>query len=190
MSVCEIPTLKRIKNQSSTPYRTVQDALDKIDFRNQDNAGLYYLQHNWLFCDFWGVFTPTRQEVTVHQIPGIPPARWREFSEACNRYRNTAVTVPVTLEQPTRLETYTGGKFIGTPRKSDRRWLEEWISYEVYPVRGSVHQLNRKAVDSIRRLSGCRKLAWHATELDGVYCAIHPTTGEALGIISAIVPNK
>ena len=186
-AIAEIPTIKRVKNQASTPYRTIRHALESDVFpRYAEYAALYYIENNWLFSSAWAVWTPERQEIDVVQYPGT---RHEAFRGSCNACRNTACVHPVELLEPVRLESYIDAKFTGTPGKPDRRHVENWISYEAYPVAGADPQqwLNRRYVDTIRKLSRCRRPQWWQTEHQGIFHATDPTNSNHLiGIVAAI----
>lgn len=181
----EIPTLKRVKNQSSTPFRTIRQVLDsEVSPRYAEYAALYYLQTFWLFSGSWSVWTPERQEIDICQYPGT---RHEDFRAACNGYRNAACVEPIELGSPVRLEAYVSAGFTGRPGKPDRRHVENWISYEVYPVAGMDDKwLNRRYVDSIRRLSGVRNPQWWRTEREGIFHATDPKSGQLVGVVAAI----
>lgn len=184
--ITEIPTIKRVKNQASTPYRTIRHVLESdVSSRYAEYASLYYLETNWLFSGSWGVWTPQREEIDLVQNPGT---RHDGFRGSCNAYRNLAATEPVDLLDPVRIETYVDAKFIGTPGTRSRRHVENWISYEVYPVRGDkVNSLNRKFVDTIRKLSRCRRPQWFRTEHDCVFVATDPANnGQLIGLVAAV----
>lgn len=184
-TTAEIPTVKRVRNQSSAPFRTIRQVLETdVSQRYVEYAALYYLETNWLFSGSWGVWTPERQEIDLYQSPGTCH---EGFRGSCNGYRNTARVEPVELLEPVRIEAYVDAKFTGTPGTAGRRHVENWISYEVYPVRGDkVNSLNRKMVDSIRKLSKCRNPKWWRTERDGVFGATDPTSGQLVGILAAV----
>lgn len=181
----EIPTVKRVRNQASAPFRNIRHVLETdVSPRYAEYAAAYYLETNWLFSSSWGVWTPERQEIDVCQYPGTCH---EGFRGSCNGYRNTACLEPVELGEPVRIEAYVGAKFTGRPGKADRRHVENWISYEVYPVRGDkVNSLNRKMVDSIRKLSKCRNPKWWRTGRDGVFVATDPANGQLVGILAAV----
>ena len=185
--VTEIPTTKRVRNQSSTPFRTVRHVLESdVAQRYAEYASLYYSQHNWIFSGPWAVWTPQREEIDAVERPGT---RYESFQSTCNALRNTACVHPVELTEPVTLEAYVDQKFIGTPGKPDRKHVENWISYEAYPVAGADPQqwLSRKFVDSIRKLSGCRRPQWWQTEHKGIFHATDPGNGNQLiGIVAAI----
>lgn len=184
--ITEIPTIKRVKNQSSTPFRNVRHALENdIAPRYAEYAALYYLETNWLFSGAWGVWTPQREEIGDVQSPGI---RYVGFQGSCNAYRNLAATEPVELMAPITLEAYIDQKFVGTPGKPDRQHIENWISYEVYPIREDKRNtLNRRFVDSVRKLSKCRRPQWWRTEHDSVFFAIDPANnGQLIGLVAAV----
>ena len=89
---------------------------------------------------------------------------------------------------PIKIEAYVDAKFIGTPGKPDRQHVENWISYEVYPIAGTADQwLNRRFVDSIRKLSKCRNPQWWQTEHRGIFHATDPANGgQHIGMVAAI----
>ena len=185
-AIAEIPTIKRVKNQASTPYRSARHVLEvDVASRYAEYASLYYLETNWLFSGSWGVWTPERQEIDLVQSPGI---RQPGFRDSCNAYRNLKATEPVELLEPARIETYVDQKFTGTPGTSRRQHVENWISYEVYPIRGDKrNSLNRRFVDTIRKLSRCRRPQWWRTEHDSVFAATDPTNGGRLiGLVAAV----
>lgn len=181
----EIPTVKRVRNQSSTPFRTIRQVLENdVNPRYIEYAALYYLQENWLFSSSWAVWTPQREEIDVCEYPGTCH---EGFRGSCNGYRNTVCVEPVELLEPVRIEAYVDQKFTGRPGKADRRHVENWIAYEVYPIRGDkTNSLNRRFVDSIRKLSKCRKPKWWRTERDGVFFATDPKSGQLVGILAAV----
>lgn len=182
----EIPTIKRVRNQASTPYRTVRHVLESdVSQRYAEYAAAYYLEENWLFSGSWGVWTPERQEIDVVQYPGTCHDGFRG---SCNAYRNLTATEPVELLEPIRLETYVDQKFTGTPGTCSRRHVENWISYEVYPIQGDKRNtLNRRFVDSVRKLSKCRRPQWWRTEHDSVFFAIDPANnGQLVGMVAAV----
>lgn len=185
-AIAEIPTIKRVKNQSSAPFGNARHVLESdVSSRYAEYASLYYLETNWLFSGSWGVWTPERQEIDLIQSPGI---RHESFRDSCNAYRNLAVTEPVDLLDPIRIEAYVDAKFTGTPGTRSRQHVENWISYEVYPIRGDkVNSLNRKFVDTIRKLSRCRRPQWWRTEHDSVFVAIDPANnGQLIGLVAAV----
>jgi hypothetical protein len=183
MTITEIPTVKRVKNQSSTPFRTARHVLDSdVQPRYIEFAAMYYLETNWLFSSSWGVWTPERQEIDFCQHPGT---RHAEFQQACCIYRNAACVEPVELLEPVRAETYVDYKFTGTPGTPDRRYVENWISFEAYPIVGDkTNSLNRRYVDSIRKLSK-RRPQWWKTELSGVFHATD-ASGKLIGVLAAL----
>lgn len=188
--ITEIPTVKRVRNQSSAPFRTVRRALETdVNPRYLEYAAIYYLETNWLFSASWSVWTPQREEIEVCEYPGT---RHEGFRGSCNAYRNTACVEPVELEAPVRIEAYVDQKFIGRPGKPDRQHVENWISYEVYPIAGSSPEqwLNRRYVDSIRRLSKCRRPQWWQTEHKGIFHATDPDNGQLIGIVAAIADER
>ena len=181
----EIPTVKRVRNQASAPFRSIRHVLESdVSRRYTEYAALYYLETNWLFSGSWGVWTPQREEIDVCQYPGTCH---EGFRGSCNSYRNTACVEPVELLEPIKIEAYVDAKFIGAPGKPDRKHVENWIAYEVYPIAGDkVNSLNRKMVDSIRKLSKCRQPKWWRTERDGVFFATDPASGQLVGILAAV----
>ncbi len=189
MSFIEIPTIKRVKNQSSAPFRTARQVLESdVQSRYAEYASLYYLETSWLFSSSWGVWTPVPEEIEICQYPGT---FHEEFRGACDGYRNTACVEPVELLEPVRIEAYVDQKFIGTPGKSNRQHVENWISYEVYPIAGAADNwLNRRYVDSIRRLSKCRRPQWWKTELDGIFHANDRESGQLIGIVAGFSDER
>lgn len=183
--ITEIPTLKRVRNQSSAPFRNIRQVLETdVSPRYVEYAALYYLETNWLFSGSWSVWTPQREEIDVCEYPGTCH---EGFRGSCNGYRNTACVEPVELLAPIRIEAYIDAKFTGRPGKPDRKHVENWISYEAYPIRGDkVNSLNRKMVDSIRKLSKCRNPKWWRTERDEIFFATDPANGQHIGILAAV----
>lgn len=184
MSTIEIPTERKLIQQSSAPY-SLKDVLENcVNWRRIEYASTYYLETNWLFAESFAVLTPQRHAIDVVQYPGT---RHEQFRACCSVMLNRTSTEPIELGEPRRIEVEVSHGFAGTPGKKDRRWIERWISYEVYPVQGDGSILiNRRYLDTIKRLSRCRTPQLWRTFDAGQLNITDRRTGRLIGIVAPV----
>lgn len=182
MQTAEIPTERKIIQQSSAPY-SLQDVLKHcLNWNRIEYASLYYIETNWLFAESFAVWTPQRHEIDVVMYPGT---RHEPFRVACSAMLNRTSTEPLELGEPRRIEVEVSHGFAGTPGKKDRRWVERWVSYEVCPVIGDDSILvNCRYLNTIKRLSRCRNPQVWRTEHPGQLNITDRRTGQLIGIVA------